>query len=126
MSQEHSAASLPEIQPLIAIGVTGHRALEDPAAVRAQIELVLGVVQKAATEALAEKRNPLKGRALQLRIISSLAEGADRLVAQTGLEAGASLQCILPLPRDDYAADFTARGSKAAFRDLVARAEGVL
>lgn len=111
--------------PVVSVGVTGHRSLADPAKVAAQVAQVLSLIQSAAADALAEHENPLHGQELQLRIVSALAEGADRLVAQAGLDCGASLQCILPLPRADYAADFATAASRQAFADFLKRAERV-
>ena len=61
-----------------------------------------------------------------LRVISPLAEGADRLMAEAGLAAGASLHCPLPFHRDEYVKDFVEPASKAAFTALLAQAERVL
>jgi hypothetical protein len=58
-------------------------------------------------------------------VVSSLAEGADRLVAEAGLAAGFTLQAVLPLPRDEYARDFATVESRAAFESLLARASDV-
>jgi hypothetical protein len=113
------------VSPVITVGVTGHRGLATPKPVARQVAEVLGVIRKAADEALAEKDNPLGAESLNIRIVSPLAEGADRLVAQIGLDLGASLQCVLPLPRAEYATDFATPASKKAFRDLLARAERV-
>ncbi len=59
-------------------------------------------------------------------VVSSLAEGADRLVAETGLAAGFILQAVLPLPRNEYARDFATAKSRAAFENLLARASEVI
>ena len=58
--------------------------------------------------------------------MSALAEGADRLVAQQAMVRGASLEAVLPLPRDDYLADFSAEESKAEFLELLGRAAVVI
>ncbi len=113
------------VSPTVAIGVTGHRVLADTAGLSKTVRAVLAQVRKAAEAALDARENPVAGGHLNLRIVSPIAEGADRLVAQAGLELGATLQCPLPFPRDDYAADFKSRASKAAFRDLLSRAERV-
>jgi hypothetical protein len=61
---------------------------------------------------------------LKLRVISPLAEGADRLAARAALECGMEIQCPLPFHRDEYERDFPA--SRAEFRDLLARASAVM
>ena len=44
----------------------------------------------------------------QLSVVTSLAEGADRLVAEAGLERGYVLSCPLPFSREQFAQDFVA------------------
>jgi hypothetical protein len=59
-----------------------------------------------------------------LVVLSALAEGADRLVAQRVLtRANARLIVPLPLARDEYMQDFESDESKREFLDLLARAD---
>jgi len=59
-------------------------------------------------------------------IVSSLAEGADRLVADRVLvRSNARLDVVLPLEPDDYERDFATPASVAEFRSLLARADTV-
>lgn len=65
-----------------------------------------------------------------LVVLSPLAEGADRLVADVGLELGARLIAVLPLPRAEYEKDFEHPGepaqsaaSKAEFARLLEQAQ---
>lgn len=59
-------------------------------------------------------------------VVSALAEGADRIVAQRALaRPEASLEAILPLPRDDYATDFVSEESRCEFASLLERARRV-
>ncbi|MEP7030836.1 MAG: hypothetical protein ABI830_07880, partial [Pseudolabrys sp.] len=51
----------------------------------------------------------------ELVIVSSLAEGADRIVADSGRTAGFALEAVLPFSRIEYANDFATPESKAAF-----------
>lgn len=56
-------------------------------------------------------------------VVSPVAEGADRIVAEAVLaRAGSDLEAVLPLEPDDYETDFETEDSKAAFRRLLARA----
>ncbi len=56
-------------------------------------------------------------------ILSALAEGADRLVAQIAMdELSAELIAVLPMPEKDYERDFGPEELKAAFRVLLKRA----
>lgn len=61
----------------------------------------------------------------ELEVWSSLAEGADRVIARQLLERGAALIAVLPLEPDDYRRDFTATESLAEFDHLLARAHQV-
>jgi hypothetical protein len=113
------------VSPVVAVGVTGHRSLADEGKLRSAVEMVLRLVREAAEQALAAENGAQAAETFTLRIVSPVAEGADRLVAQAGLDLGAKLQCPLPLPRDDYAHDFQTPESKAVFYDLLAKAERV-
>lgn len=64
---------------------------------------------------------PENSQQIQFRILSPLAEGADRAVAQAVLEyPGAQLDAVLPLAVEDYLEDFATEHSKQEFRDLLA------
>lgn len=59
---------------------------------------------------------------LQYRVLSALAEGADRIVAETILEyPQASLLAVLPLTVEDYLEDFATNASMTEFRELLAK-----
>jgi hypothetical protein len=58
-----------------------------------------------------------------LVVVSSLAEGADRLVARELLiEQTSRLEVILPVARTAYVEDFQDAESRKEFRSLLARA----
>lgn len=98
----------------LTIGVTGHRILMEEDKIVAGIDRALDSVERR------DSRRPLVG-------LSALAEGADRLVAERILaRPGARLHAVLPLPRDDYAADFASESSRRRFRELLALTEEVL
>jgi SMODS and SLOG-associating 2TM effector domain 1 len=113
------------------IGVTGHRKLDKPDDLREP-------VQKAILRLLTLV--PVApGAGLALVVVSALAEGADRLVAEEVLAAGADrlvaeevladldarLEVALPLPVDDYLEDFKTEESKEQFRCLLAQASDI-
>ncbi len=58
-------------------------------------------------------------------IVSSLAEGSDRIVAAAGLAAGFALQAVLPFDRAEYERDFETQMSRREFEELLARAGDV-
>jgi hypothetical protein len=102
------------------VGVTGARAL-DAAAVdglRERVDAVLAFVktwmEQAAAAAVYAPGPPL------LRLISPLAEGADRLVAGQALALGYRLEAPLPFSIAEYEQDFP--DSVTAFRALIAAA----
>lgn len=97
--------------PLV-IGVTGHRDLVE-AEIPALRERVRGL--------LAE----LPGRYpdLPLVVMSPLAEGADRLVAEEAVALGVRLVVPTPFPLEIYERDFDTPGALGDFRRLCAGAE---
>jgi hypothetical protein len=96
------------------LGVTGHRHLARAQDVLADVERALRSV---------EERYP--GR--PLRLFSSLAEGADRIVATQVLSREASsLVAVLPMPRHDYVADFLGPESRDEFSRLVEAADAIV
>jgi len=123
------------------IGVTGHRDLADPDALRPRIREA--IVRLLTLVPIAP------GAGLALVVISALAEGADRLVAEEVLAAGADrlvlkdvlaagdnqlvletvladldarLEVALPMDVKKYEGDFKNEASKQEFRCLLARA----
>jgi hypothetical protein len=94
----------------VRIGVTGHRTFEvGDSAVRAD-RLLDGIIGS---------HRPV--------VLSSLAEGADRMVTELVLARPSSrLDVILPLEADDYERDFATVESVAAFRGLLARADSIV
>jgi hypothetical protein len=60
-----------------------------------------------------------------VRILSPLAEGADRIVAHAGLALGADLQCPLPFHEEEYCRDFSTESSRQEFHALLAKASAV-
>ena len=99
---------------MVAIGVTGHRTL-------AEFDRITAGV----AEALRHIEQTFPGQ--PLTVISSLAEGADRLVVHQALtHPKARLVVPLPLPQSDYLADFASAESKAEFLRLLGKADEVI
>ncbi len=110
---ESMQAVVPETSSLegrlpLVIGVTGHRHLrqEDLPVLRQRVQELL-------------ERLGRRFPATPLRVITALAAGADRLVAQVALEAGHELLVPLPLEPREYERDFPE--SVEEFRALLAR-----
>jgi hypothetical protein len=91
----------------IVLGVTGHRVLP------ADDDLVGRV--DGAIDDLAGDRT--------VHLLTSLAEGADRLVAHRVLaRGGGTIEALLPFPAEDYEGDFADDPSRADFRELLDQA----
>ena len=98
----------------LVVGVTSHRDL-DPAQ--------LPELTQQVRAAISELRNQFPE--LLLIVLSPLAEGGDRLVAEVALELGARLIVPLPLPVELYAQDFATAQSREQFDRLLEQAEVV-
>jgi hypothetical protein len=118
------------------VGVVGHRPdrlpsdPEGQAALQGRLTRVMAAT-RAAVEAFAEG-NPDAGLyadgAPRLRAVSSLAEGADRWLAEAALADCWALCAPLPFPREEFERDFTGASqlepdSVERFRALLAAAE---
>lgn len=120
MSREAQLHNAPWPKPVIRVGVTGHRPnrlqMADDTNLAASIRQVLLAIHSAAKAAAIE---PVK-----CVILSSLAEGADRIAATIALEhdLGFQLEVPLPMPKAEYEADFETDTSKAEFRSLLSKA----
>lgn len=101
-----------QARPGFRVGVTGHR--PDQLAgvavpiVRARLQAVFAGLHRA-----------FPGR---IELITSLAEGTDRIAAEEALHLGYALNCPLPFTRAEYEADFCGEESVAEFRRLLERA----
>jgi hypothetical protein len=99
---------------VIRIGVTGHRILAEVDKIKAGIGEALGFIKR-------------KFPGEILVVVSSLGEGADRLVVrQVMSRPRARLIVPLPLPESDYLNDFLTQESREEFRSLCGQAEEVI
>jgi hypothetical protein len=100
----------------IKIGVTGHRILMEEDKIAVGIEKALSMIQ----EAYGDR---------PLAVLTSLADGADRLVAEAVLaKPGSSLIAVIPFGMVDYASDFGGEGSpsRSEFEYLLREASKVV
>jgi hypothetical protein len=113
------------------VGVTGTRdfSAADIDYLRGQIRQLLqfirGEVSRLARSAEAEEvYQPESDDTIKpiLTLISPLAEGADRLVAEIALAEGYALHVPMPFFQEEYEKDFNDDSSRAEFRALLARA----
>lgn len=115
------------------VGVTGHREglppEEESQELRRTIREVLEEIQQIVTGIISRKTEggvrTYSDAEPSLRLISPLAEGADRLVATEALELGMELHCPLPFALDEYVKDFQDEDSKQQFTQLLSQATRV-
>lgn len=118
----------PAIPPALgfSVGIVGHRAnrIADAGRVLGRIEEVLTIIQQAVDEI---GSGPLfeAGRH-PLRLVSSLAEGADRMAAATALKLGETLEVVLPFVQEEYEKDFETERSLKEFRGLLGQASSLI
>ncbi|MGB2962518.1 MAG: hypothetical protein WBB69_00845 [Anaerolineales bacterium] len=98
---------------MLTIGVSGHRFLSEVDKLTAGIDQALTHIERIFGDP-------------SFQVISSLAEGADRLAAQRVLKRpGAQLIVPLPVPQDVYSSEFKSPESKKEFQALVSQADQV-
>lgn len=99
----------------IVIAVTGHRAFPD--CVRSPLERAVGDLIVTLREQFPHT---------PLRMLSGLAEGADRLAAKVAITHGVELIAVLPMTVNVYEHDFSTDESRAEFHKLLSMAAGVI
>jgi hypothetical protein len=118
------------------IGISGHRGPPKfPAEAEAPVRAIVDRIVKIAVEQGRAAANAYRacapqpanpgGHGADFVVVSSLAEGADRLVAEAGLTSGFTLEAVLPLSRTEYRRDFETEESQAAYDELLKRASAV-
>lgn len=99
---------------IVALGITGHRYLAEMDKVMAGVECAVKRILKTFPDS-------------SFRIFSSLAEGADRVLAKRLLLVpNANLWVPLPLPEEEYLKDFETSKSKEEFITLLGKAKRVI
>src|SRR5580704_1463522 len=92
----------------VVVGVSGHRFLAEPDLVTAGVDAAIARIEQ------------IFGQ--PLTILSSLPEGADRLVVRRTLDRPhARLKAVMPLPKEDYLQDFRSDESRREFSKLLNR-----
>jgi hypothetical protein len=108
--------------------VTGHRDL--PPSTRPLLEKrvadLLAVIRSVVVEVGRTPDVGYTGAPPLCTVVSPLAEGADRLVAEAGLALDYQLACPLPFTVEQYRQDFARPASLAEFDRLLASASSVL
>ena len=102
------------------IGVTGHRQFADEEQISRSIDRVLNELESLI-------KSKLGNFPFTLAVVSSLAEGADRLVVSKVLNWGSTksnsgnpwLESAIPFNKNDYKNDFCSETSKVEFEELI-------
>ncbi|HUO89991.1 MAG TPA: DUF4231 domain-containing protein [Rhizomicrobium sp.] len=120
----------PRPRAYLRVGVTGHRpgpklAPEAAVAVRGKVDDVLAEIAQLTGAAVARDGWAFADPEPRLVVVSALAEGADRIVAEAGLAAGLELSAILPFGRSEYRNDFATDAARRDYDGLLAKATAV-
>src|SRR5262249_19857435 len=120
----------PRPRAYLRVGVTGHRpgaklSPDQAAAVRRTVDNILGELAGLTAGVVARDRWAFAGAGPRLSMVSALAEGADRIVAEAGLAAGLDLSAILPFARAEYRKDFPSETARRDYDSLLANAADV-
>ena len=99
----------------LGVGVTGHRLGRLDGVDLDALRVTLGDVLRSLSDAAS----------VPMRLITSLADGADSIAAGEALALGWTLDAVLPLSRVDYLADFTEAEARADHETLLARAHAI-
>lgn len=135
VSESHSnnhinVASPPPARLALRVGVTGHRPNKlqgaDEKLLRGQIKTALAFIKETTFELHSSAADHYLDDPPVLRVISPVAEGADRFVAEEGLNLGFELHCPLPSYREEYEIDFVTEDSKKSFHALLSKATAIL
>ncbi len=112
----------------IRVGVTGHRSatFAESEELLSSVRRVLDLVSQLARELVEEDRELYDSESPVLRLISPLAAGADRVVAEEAIALGFKLQCPLPFSREEYAEDFPTPDLKEKLIELLGKADAIL
>jgi len=112
------------------IGVTGHRpnrfAEAAQLTVRRKLDELFAALSEIVGQLQTREAEFFAPGPPEVCIVSALAEGADRVVAEAGLGAGFALNAVLPFPPDVYEGDFETDESKTRYRALLAKTSACL
>jgi hypothetical protein len=115
--------------PILSVGITGHRSIAaEPIvskAVEAAITAVLRALEKGSRPSSGSKPFVTSIR-FRLKVVSMLAEGADLLGMQAGLDCGAELVGVLPFDEQAYREAFESAPSQALFDNVWSKLSSIV
>ncbi|HTI86678.1 MAG TPA: DUF4231 domain-containing protein [Alphaproteobacteria bacterium] len=122
--------SPPRPRLVVRLGITGHRPHQlgdgSEATHANGLRRLLKEVVSLAAAVHHDNRDIFDHASPRLRLVSALAEGADRIAASAALASGYELVCPLPFARDEYANDFKNDESRREFASYLSYARAVL
>ncbi len=128
--QAAEQAGPPHPRFVLTVGVTGHRmnrlTPQRAATARLRVDAALADIAEVAGAIWADSGRWFAPKPPEFRLLSALAEGADRICAESALGQGYLLDVALPFPASVYAEDFPDPLSRASFEGLMARASTLL
>src|SRR5262245_37534861 len=108
---------------VLRIGVTGHRpnrlSPEAPGLLKTEILRLLANARDTLGAVRTEYPGFFDDAPVRLIVVSSLAEGADSIVAEAARELDLELFCPLPFARAEYERDFKEPPARDAFHRLL-------
>ena len=114
----------------LSVGIIGHRPNRLPddaiAKITTQMRLALDAIGRAADAAHQQHADCFSPESTKLTVVTSLAEGADRIGAKEALQLGLDLVVPLPFRVHDYKTDFQGPESEQEFGQLLEAATTVL
>jgi hypothetical protein len=117
------------LDPILSVGITGHRSIAaEPVvseAVETAITTVLRALEKGSRPSTAGKPFAISTR-FRLKVVSMLAEGADLLGMQAGLDCGAELVGVLPFDEQSYRDAFASAPSRALFDNVWSKLSSIV
>ncbi len=107
-------------QPILTIGVTGHRLARLAGADLASVKQAVAATLDTIAAALPHHAAPI-----DIRFITALADGGDTIIAEQVVTRGWSLMSVLPFARASYRADFAGADAIATYERLLVASDAV-
>ncbi len=123
MTPELGLKTPPRPRLAFRVGAVGHCPDQLPTdfkdAFAQTLATILGNIHRAVQAAGKCSRGFYANEDATVRVISCLAEGADRIITTCALKADYEIQAVLPFPAQTYARDFSSPESKTSFQGLL-------
>jgi hypothetical protein len=125
-TKEGNLQRLPDF--IFNIGITGHRKIDSDNVLRCEsaVSEVLQVIKRTCLELNIKKGEEFfSPNEPECRLITLLAEGADRIAARAAYKLGLKIQSVLPMEKTQYEKDFLSDESVNEFEKLLKMSSAV-